>query len=287
MPTGLPAGTPLVETVRTPPGTLLVGRVFPTEFGAIAVLLVTGDPLVAWADLVNQAAAAGFVFVPASGADPCWVSHAQDGWWYKPDDPDARRPTAGVSGLGCGVYGWARPNAEGRRRHLDLQMWIGAAAQPYLAHLVVRYFARPDDPGRTDIDGSRVQVPVVASSSPVRPRSFGRLPGVGARIGAPFFDEGYRVASGSGLLAPVAPGACAAGGFLAVLRTTGPTVDVVESYAAQFRKGGLRTEERPEVHAGPVPATLVRLSSAGGGDATIIATGPDRAGFLVIDRCND
>ncbi|HEX5993933.1 MAG TPA: hypothetical protein VFY84_02195 [Jiangellales bacterium] len=39
---------------------LLRGQVFPHESGATALMLVTGDPLRVWSDLVEQAAQAGF-----------------------------------------------------------------------------------------------------------------------------------------------------------------------------------------------------------------------------------
>src|ERR1044071_2300781 len=67
---GSPPGSPLFADLRTPQGTLLLGGVFPRPGGATAVMLLTGDPLVAFADLAGQAARAHLSLAPTSVA-PC------------------------------------------------------------------------------------------------------------------------------------------------------------------------------------------------------------------------
>lgn len=286
-PTGLPVGTPLVDTLRTPQGTLLLGQVFPQESGATALMLVTDDPLKVWADLVDQATRAGFGLVAGSGAEACWLATAMSRWW---DGSGAipisgRHPTE-LTGLGCDAYGDAPAGAGGKRRSLILQMRVGSTPQPYLAHLLLLYGVY-DDTGTSPMAGPSAQVS--AATSPVVPEPFTQVPAADAPLGQPFFDgEEYRVAAGSVMLAPAFPGPCGGGGFVAVVRATESVAAVVDRYAEQFRHAGLTTEARSEIGFASMTASKVSLTTAGGGEGTITAvTATDGRTYLLVERCND
>lgn len=287
-PAGLPPGTPLVETLRSPHGTLLLGQVFPQESGAIALMLVTGDPLKVWSDLVDQATRAGFGLVAGFGDAGCWLSTERNSWWDRPGEiPLSGRSPTGLTGLGCDAYGDAGGGAGVKRRSLVLQMRVGSTPEPYLAHLLLQY-GRYDDPGTSPASGPSAQVSG-GSPSPVLPRPFTGVPAGDAPLGPPFFQgEEYRVAAGSVMLAPAFPGLCGAGGFVAVVRATESVPVVVDRYAEQFRQAGLRTEERREVRFGSVTAPTVSLTTAGGGEGAITAvTAGDGTTYLLVQRCND
>jgi len=289
-PAGLQAGTPIIDTLRTPKGTLLLGQVFPNEFGVTALMLVTGDPLAVWSDLFDQAARVGFAFTAGFGNEPCWPSTATDRWWDTPGEipiPLTGRHPTGLTGLGCDAYGDAPAGAVGKRRNLMIEMRVGSAPEPYLAHLLVRYGVYATPP----LARSPAQAPAAEGPSPVLPKPFTRVPAVGAPLGQPYFDgdgDGYRVAKGSVMVAPTFPGSCGSGGFLAVVRATESTAAVVDRYAEQFRQAGLTTEDRKAVTAGSTTASKVSLTTAGGGDGTITAvTAADGATYLLVERCND
>lgn len=288
-PAGLPAGTALVETLRTPQGTLLLGQMFPQQSGATALMLVTGDPLRVWSDLVGQATRAGFGLVAGYGTEACWLSTARSRWWDTAGEISLsdRRPT-GLTGLGCDAYGNTRAGAGGKRRSLTMQLRVGSTPEPYLAHLLLQY-AVHDDTGTGAAPGPSARVAAGKSASPVLPAPFTRVPGADAPLGQPFYSgEEYRVAAGSLMLAPPFPSPCGAGGFVAVVRATESPAAVVDRYADQFRQAGLRTEERKEVAFGSMTAAKVSLTTAGGGEGTITSvTASDGTTYLLLERCND
>lgn len=290
MPAGLPPGTPLVETLRTPRGTLLLGQVFPQGSGATALMLVVGDPLKVWSDFVDQAGRAGFGLVAGSGNEACWLSTAPNRWWDGPGETAlGGPPPSGVTGVGCDAYGNAPAGRDGRRRSLILQMRVGSTPEPYLAHLLLQYGVYDDGTGMSPAAGPSAGVSAAKSASPVLPEPFTHVAAAGAPLGQPFFDgEGYRVAAGSVMLAPAFPSPCGGGGFVAVVRATESAAAVVDRYAEQFRRAGLTTEERRRISFGTMTAAKVSLTTAGGGEGTITTvTAADGMSYLLVERCND
>src|SRR5262245_51601880 len=100
---GSAPGSPLFAGLRTPPGTLLLGGVFPRPSGSVALMLVTGDPLVAFADLAAQAGRAGLSLEQTSGIAPCWVSTTVDNWWNGDTTLVGGSAPGRPTGLGCGA----------------------------------------------------------------------------------------------------------------------------------------------------------------------------------------
>jgi hypothetical protein len=301
VPEGPAAGSPLMDRLHVPVGTQLLGGVFPRRSGTAALLLVTGDPVAAFVDLVDQAWHAGFELQAGqAGGDACWLSAASDGrrglrlgdvlvddWWDHPGQPLGQLPApTEIAGLACVVSGWTAPR-DGQQRWLDLRLAVSSGDDPYLAHLAVGYsvnlgprFVRPSS--------DALRLPVI--DSPVQPRALPAVPGVGADLGWPFTarfaSNPYRVAVGSRLLAPVfvwGP-ACGTYGFAVVLKATGTVETVVSEYAAQFAKDGLTEQDRER---GSSPGTILHATTAGGGDAHVTAITANNATYLLIDRCED
>lgn len=103
----------------------------------------------------------------------------------------------------------------------------------------------------------------------------------------PVAGEEYRVASGACCSLRRFP-FHTADSFVAVVRATEAAVTVIDRYAQQFREAGLETEQRTEIKSGTIPASKVRLTTAGGGDGTITAAlAPDGQTYLLIERCDD
>jgi hypothetical protein len=280
---GLP-GSVLVEDLRSPPGTVLLGGTFVRPNGAAALMLITGDPIVAFRDLVEQAQRAGFGLQPQSSVDPCWVSTTADNWWLDPGRALTERVPSAVSGLGCAVAGWTAATGH-KSRFLSLRLLVGAADRPYLADLSLDYVV--GDNAAAVMGASPfapVSVPAVASPLKAPPLTEAD---VGSVLAPPFNTEReLQVATGSSLLAPLFPADCAAGGFVAVMRVTGVVDSVVDSYAAQFARVGLRDQRRNTVDS-DTGGTSLYATTPGGGDATITTTIANGDTYALVTRCQD
>jgi hypothetical protein len=281
---GLP-GSVLVEDLRSPPGTVLLGGTFVRPAGAAALMLVTGDPIVAFRDLVEQAQRAGFALQPQSSVGPCWVSTTAGDWWQDPGQALTERVPSVVSGLGCAVEGWTPATAH-TNRFLSLRLLVGAADRPYLAHLSLDYAVADDAPAILRASpAAPVGVPAVASPLKARPLTEAK---VGSVLAPPFNTEReLRVATGSSLLAPPFPAECAAGGFVVVLTVTGVVGSVVDRYAAQFARAGLREQERSNPVGPDTDRTYLHATTAGGGEATITTTTANGDTYALVTRCQD
>lgn len=285
-PTGAPPGSTLVDGLRTPPGTLLLGGVFPRPRGAAAVMLVTGDPVGAFRDLAGQAQQRGYDLRPHGAEQSCWVSMDPDRWWSRPGEYDSWSPPAsGITGLGCGMAGWTGASG-GQGRYVSLRLLAGVADRPYLAHLGLTYAVADAAEVYPVPPAGGFEPPPPAS--PFEPPPLTRVPGPGAELGLPFITEpALRVAAGTAPLAPAFPADCGAGGVVAVLAVTGEIASVVEEYAAQFARAGLRQQERPALPAGSGEAVYLSATTAGGGDATITAMIVNDHGYALVERCLD
>jgi hypothetical protein len=285
-PTGAPPGSPLVDGLRTPPGTLLLGGAFPRPRGAAAVMLVTGDPMDAFRDLAGQAQRRGYALRPQLTAGSCWLSTDPGAWWNGPgDDGAGRSPASEIHGLGCAVTGWTATSG-GQRRYVSLRLLVGATDRPYLAHLGLAYTVADADAVVPVPSAGAFEPP--ALESPFRPLVLTRVPGTGEALGQPFVTEpALRVAAGTSMLAPPFPADCGAGGFLAVLAVTGDVGAVVEAYAAQFTRAGLPEQQRPALPTGPPGATYLIATTAGGGEATITTIVAGDRRYALVERCQD
>lgn len=280
---GLP-GSALVEDLRSPRGTVLLGGTFVRPNGAAALMLITGDPIVAFRDLVEQAQRAGFGLQPQSTVGPCWVSTAADNWWQDPGHALTEPVFSAVSGLGCAVAGWTATVGH-TSRFLSLRLLVGAADQPYLAHLSLDYAVADNAAAVMASPTAPVRVPAVAS--PLNPRPLTQAK-VGSVLALPFNTERkLQIASGSSLLAPPFPSDCAAGGFVAVLAVTGVVGSIVDSYAAQFARVGLHEQERSNPVGPNTDGTYLHATTAGGGDATITTTTANGDTWAMVTRCQD
>jgi hypothetical protein len=153
---------------------------------------------------------------------------------------------------------------------------VGATDQPYLAHLSLDYVVADNDPAimGTSPTGP-VRVPAVAS--PLNPRPLAAAD-VGSVLASPFNTEReLRVATGSSLLAPLFPADCAAG----------VVGSVVDDYAAQFARVGLREQERSNPVGPDTDGTYLHATTAGGGDATITTTIANGDTYALVTRCQD
>ena len=246
-------------------------------------MLVTDDPIVAFRDLVEQAQRAGFGLQPQSSVGPCWVSTSAGNWWQGPGHALTEPVPSVVSGFGCAVEGWTAATAH-KSRFLSVRLLVGATDQPYLAHLSLDYVIADNAPPIVGSPIAPVRVPTVASPLKARPLTQAN---VGSVLAPPFNTEReLQVAAGSSLLAPPFPADCAAGGFVAVLTVTGVAGSVVDTYAAQFARIGLREQRRN--HVGPyTDGTYLYATTAGGGDATITTTIANGDTYALVTRCQD
>jgi hypothetical protein len=284
---GSTPGSLLFAGLRTPPGTLLLGGVFPRPNGSVALMLVTGDPLVAFADLAAQADRAGLSLEPTSSGTPCWVSTTVDNWWNGEVVPIGEPTSGRPAGLGCGAAAWsAQP--DGTRRWLSLRMLVGTSGTPYLAHLVAET-AVGDATAPTATAAPPLTLPAVAS--PVMPPPMIAVPAVGAPLLrlTPHDPPGpFVVAAGSELVAPAFPSDCGGGGFVAVLRSRGDAGSVIDEYAAELTAAGLTDQHRRSLDTPMGPATYVDGWTAGGGDGSVTALPMvDGVTHLMVARCGD
>lgn len=288
-PTDGSPGSTLVEGLRSPPGTLLLGAPFPRPHGAAALMLVTGDPLVAFRDLVEQAQRGGFGLQPQSIIGPCWISTAAHNWWHSDHQAALVRPVpSSVTGLGCAVQGWTAPGS-GRSRSLGLRLLVGAAERPYLAHLSLSYAVAENEVARA-MPSPTAPVRIPALASPVMPGPLTRVAAAGVGLGWRFGTEPQlRIAKGTSLLAPAfpEPAGCGTSGFVAVLAVTGRVGPVVDDYAAQFARAGLDRQDRRVLRTPSGDTTYLHATTAGGGDATLTAIIRNGAAYALIERCQD
>jgi hypothetical protein len=285
-PKGGPPGSILVEDLHSPPGTVLLGGTFVRPNGAAALMLITSDPIVAFRDLVEQAQRAGFDLQPQSTVGSCWVSTTVDNWWRDPGQALSERVPSAVSGVGCAVAGWTTTTGH-KSRFLSLRLLVGAADQPYLAHLSLDYTVADNAPAISTEASPTTPIRLPTAASPLTPLPLTQedVPSVLA----PAFntERELQVATGSSLLAPAFPSDCAAGGFVAVLRVTGAEGSVVDEYAAQFARAGLREQQRRNPVDPDTGGTYLRATTAGGGDATITTTIANGDTYALVARCQD
>lgn len=280
---GLP-GSALVEDLRSPPETVLLGTTFVHPKGATALMLITGDPIAAFRDLVDQAQRAGYGLQPESSIGPCWVSTSAGNWWQHPEQALTVHVLSGISGLGCAVAGWTATTGH-KSRYLSLRLLVGANNQPYLAHLSLDYTVADNAPAVTGPSPiTPVRIPTVASPIKARPLTQAN---VGSVLASPInTEQELQVAAGSSLMAPAFPAECAAGGFVAVLRVTGVVGSVVDSYAAQFARVGLDEQDRSNPVADS-DETYLHATTAGGGDATMTTAIVNGDTYALVTRCQD
>ena len=265
-PAGEPPGTAITAELSVPPGTVLAGAPFPHETGTEALLLVTGDPVEAFADLVEQVRAAGLApltYHPDEDAEPSACAVDDSG-----EEPSLR----------CEVHAFG---PSGYR--LDLNLLVSEHPEPYLSFIRV---TEVQDSPSSPLPDVEAEAPTPEGDSPVTPPAFpAELPGPGDPIGAPFAPSGeeHTLLDGYELLAPPVMSTCATGGFVAVVRATEGqrTGDAVDAWAEHL--GEVSFAQLPEPEVDGVPTRRVVLSGAGAGTVTV--TGAD--GYVLLDRCND
>lgn len=296
-PTGEPPGTPITTQLSTPPGTLLLGTPFGYAdapggevAGVDALLLVTGDPVAAFAGLVEQLSAAGpepLAYHPDEDADPAFCEVADvtypdavgDRWPV--GSPDV--PADGPLSLECAAHAFG---PDGHR--LDLRLVVSEHADPYLSFVqVTEVYDTPSSP----LPDLEAPAPPPDAESPVTPPPLPELPAAGDPIGEPFAPSGeeYRLLDGFALVAPPAMSTCATGGFVAVVRITdGADLDTaVDAYVEHLAEAAFAEAPAPAsdvtTDVDGVPARRVVLSGAGAGTVTVTGAGE----HLLLDRCND
>ncbi|TDD69140.1 hypothetical protein E1262_14060 [Jiangella aurantiaca] len=298
-PTGAPPGSPITADLTVPPGTVLLGAPFPyaatddgPAAGTEALLLVDGDPVAAFAGLVDQVRAAGLVpliYHPDEDAEPaaCQVADVTypdavgDRWPLGSDDlPDGDDPLA----LECETHAFG---SDGYR--LDLKLVVSERTDPYLSFVRI---TEVQDSLSSPLPDLEAEAPTPAGDAPVTPPPVpDDLPGPGDPIGVPFAPSGeeHRLLDGYELLAPPVTSTCATGGFVAVVRGTEgqSTGDAVDTWVEHL--GGESFAQVPapdgDVSAtiGGVPTRRVVLSGAGAGTVTVTGAGE----HVLLDRCND
>ncbi|SDU54779.1 hypothetical protein [Jiangella alkaliphila] len=291
-PTGAPPGSPITADLTVPRGAVLLGGPFPHEGGTEALLLVDGDPVAAFADLVDQVRAAGLeplTYHPDDDAEPsaCLVADVEypeatgERWPLGSDDvPSGDDPLA----LECETHAFG---PDGYR--LDVKLLVSERADPYLSFVRI---AEVEDSPSSPLPDLETEAPTPEGDSPVTPPPVpDDLPGPGDPIGAPFAPSGeeHLLLNGYELLAPPVLPACATGGFVAVVRGTEGqrTGDAVSAWVEQL---GLESfAEVPAVdsdvtttHDG-VQSRRVVLSGPGAGTVTVTGAGE----YVLLDRCND
>ncbi|MBB5785867.1 hypothetical protein [Jiangella mangrovi] len=264
-PTGEPPGTAITADLTVPPGTVLLGTSFPHDAGTEALLLVTGDPVAVFADLVDQ--------VRAAGLDPLTYHPDEDAAPSACRVADVAYPGGESEALECEAHAFG-PSAY----RLDLELVVSEHPEPYLSF--VRITEVRDSPS-SPLPGLEAEAPTPEGDSPVTPPDFpAGLPGPGDRIGAPFAPSGeeHALLDGYELLAPPMMSTCATGGFVAVVRAVDGPSDAVAAWAEHLGEESFAQVPEPEVNG----ARLV-LSGAGAGTVTVTGSGD----YVLLDRCND
>lgn len=283
-PTGEPPGSAIAADLTVPPGAVLLGAPFAHAGGTEALLLVDGDPVAAFGDLVGQLRAAGLeplTYHPDDDAEPAACEVADVTY---PDATGDRRPLGsddlpdGPLSLECEVHAFG---PDGGR--LDLTLVVSERADPYLSF--VRIVEVRDSPS-SPLPDLAAEAPAPTGGSPVTPPPVpDELPGPGDPIGAPFAPSGeeHTLLDGYELLAPPIMSTCATGGFVAVVRATEGqnTADAVDAWAEHLGEESFAQLPTPETDG--VPARRVVLSGAGAGTVTVTGAGE----YVLLDRCND
>ncbi|TDC50471.1 hypothetical protein E1212_14885 [Jiangella ureilytica] len=298
-PTGAPPGTAITAELTVPPGTVLAGAPFAYAAeddgpvaGTEALLLVTGDPVEAFADLVEQVRTAGLdplTYHPDADAEPstCLVADvtypetAGERWPLGSDDiPGGDDPLS----LECEAHAFG---PSGYR--LDLKLVVSEHSEPYLSFIRV---TEVQDSPSSPLPDLEAEAPTPEGDSPVTAPEFpAELPGPGDTIGAPFTPSGeeHRLLDGYALAAPPVLPACVTGGLVAVVggtedQTTDEAVGTwVEHLGADsFAQVPAPDSDVTTTHDG-VSLRRVVLSGPGAGTVTVTGVG----GYVLLDRCND
>jgi hypothetical protein len=298
-PTGAPPGTAITAELTVPPGTVLAGAPFAYAHeddgpvaGTEALLLVHGDPVAAFGDLVEQVRAAGLdplTYHPDEDAEPstCLVADVTypeatgERWPLGSEDiPDDGDPL----GLECEAHAFG---PSGYR--LDLKLVVSEHPEPHLSFIRV---TEVQDSPSSPLPGLEAEAPTPEGDSPVTPPDFpAELPGPGDTIGVPFTPSGeeHRLLDGYALAAPPVLPTCATGGLVAVVRATDGQRpgDAVAAWVEQlgvesFADVPAVDSDVTTTHDG-VSLRRVVLSGAGAGTVTVTGAGE----HVLLDRCND
>ena len=300
-------GTPLAGGLVVPPGTRLIGPVFPSpsqvggdERGFVALLAVEGDPFAAWDDLARQARDLGAP-LPSSGSCSWHDIRTEQGGLLESEFVDQPRPD-GAETMEC-VGGGYGPTPGGGSISVNARLWWWAEGAELGLEVSVGEGEYRRSYGTTDADKGPAPASAVAELparavprrviDPVRP---GQLVADTPDAGEPFgletncFERGYarlRVPPGArvvgGGTAPVL------GSFAAVLAVSDPEA-VLEHIARQLDPTG------PDAGDGSVRIEKVNLSEgpvwlltgdvmAGGGSCRMWSSPDGRA--VLVTTWND
>lgn len=295
-PRGQPQGSAIAPGFVSPAGTVLLGVPFvsrnigygenPVRLQIDAILLVTGDPVLALRDLLEQGSAAGIAMTTYVGDEEqptfCDEHLLEYGW---PVEHQRELPA-----LTCSAEGVSEV-VDGIQREVTTRAVVGGQDEPYISFIHVVY---------RELDIRTQPLPVTAplppppGPSPLEPPEFpSSLPGPGEPLGAPFapVGEDYEILDGSELLAPPLPSTCSTGGFVAVLQFEGDLDEMFERYDDEVREGAFRGIEPEPGEAFEHQGAQHRYrtySGAGGGDVELRGTkAPGQPGYLLLERCND
>jgi hypothetical protein len=294
-PVGQAAGAPIAGGLVSPEGTVLLGAPFvsrnvgfenPVTLQVDAFMVVTGDPVRALTDLLEQASRAGIDMTSSVGDEDkpefCWVTDVEYGW------PAEHRGELADS-LECEAHGISGV-AAGTQRTLSIGVLVGGENEPSVSLLTVTYAERSIQASPAPVTAS---VPLPGGPSPVDPPEFpSSLPEPGQPLGAPFAPEGEdsAILPHSQLLAPPIP-QCATGGFVAVLQFDDELDVMFDRYDDEVRQHTFRGVESQPGDAFELEGTQYRYRSyeaAGGGDLTLQATmTAGQPGYILVERCND
>ncbi len=258
-------GTALVDGIKSPAGTVVLGAVFPMAGGHQAVLQVTGDPYQVLRDLRDQVMRAGYRLDPST--EPCTADSETVG-------------RSKVASMDCTITGQT-PDSNGTTM-VFISMIVSTGPGPYAANVVIQMqTAATNRAFPAPAAGSMVTIP--DGRAPFQPGPVPGVPAVGERINDPYghLGEQYQVAAGSRMLIPTFRIGCLTGGFYAVVRADAPVTQVVDDYVHQFEAARL------EVTSLGI-AGYTTLSEAGGGDASVAtATATSGTHYVLLSRCND
>lgn len=303
--TGEPPGTSITADLVTPPGTVLAGGPFPYRSASPsagrdaaapnvqALLVVTGDPVEAFADLYDQADDAGIpllAFHPDDDEEPafCQVADVEyseavgDRYPLDADLPD------GELAIECRGTGFADSPAGTRR--LDIELVVSERSEPFVS------FIRLQDSPASEAGGpSELYVPASPPEGPAPvspPEPPGTLPGPGEPPADHFApdDEDYEVLDGSRLAAPPMMSTCTTGGFVAVLTSDHNLNDAVDAYAEQLSSvafGDAEAGSDDTLERDGLTSRRVAFYAPGGGSASVTGVAGDGVTRLLLERCND
>jgi hypothetical protein len=313
----LPTGPEGVEGVTEPPGSMSgvappadppssgpgmsVGAPAsstPAYLETEALLVITGDPVEAFASLVEQAEAAGFEMrtIAVDEDEPafCTVSEAVD-----PGDAGEYVPLGGdvpdgELALSCNAT--ATPDfVGGRQRELMIDLFVSERDDPFHSFAMVTHRAYDPDGATITPDpwdrGLYQPAPVPDGPSPVTPPE---LPDAG-RPGDPLtadwewgYDGAeYEVLEGSRQPVPGMPVTSGTGGFVTVVEVTGDLDTMVDRYYDEITDNAISDDQSFE-HDGAEMRYVSCDCGGGGGSFTISAIQrPGEPGYLLLERHTD